>query len=175
MSAPSSMCRPVSCLLNSPSVQEAPKTHCRCLNGTALSQAETFHGRKQRRSSPKSLQREESSGSATVCALSTGPGSKVPTKPSRYAAVFRQGATIVPRNLLFVTVDNCPNPPHLDRTYWAATDEKQALEAKKPYKDVRISGSVEGSFIFSTALSRHPVPFRLLDPVHVVLPLETRN
>jgi len=98
------------------------------------------------------------------CALSTGPGSKVPTKASRYAEVFRQGATIVPRNLFFVTVDDCPKPPLLDQTYWAATDEKQAIESKKPYKEVRISGSVEGSFIFSTALSRHLVPFRLLDP-----------
>jgi hypothetical protein len=109
------------------------------------------------------------------CALSTGPGSKVPTKPSKYAEVFRQGATTVPRNLFFVTVDDCPSPPLLDKTYWAATDERQALEAKKPYKEVRISGSVEGSFIFSTALSRHLVPFQLLAPVHIVLPLEIRN
>ena len=108
--------------------------------------------------------------------MSTGPGSKVPTKPSAYAKVFRQGATIVPRNLFFVNITDCPTPPpRLDQTYWGSTDEKQALESKKPYKDVRISGSVEGCFIFSTALSRHLVPFRLLDPVYVVLPFETHD
>jgi hypothetical protein len=59
--------------------------------------------------------------------------------------------------------------------YWAETEPEQATQAKKPYKDVKMSGFVEGKFIFSTAVSRHLVPYSLLTPVTVVLPIEEKN
>lgn len=56
-------------------------------------------------------------------------------------------------------------------TYWAETDPEQAAEAKKPYRDVKMSGLVEGRFIYTTAIARHLLPYVHLAPVPVVLPL----
>ncbi len=39
-------------------------------------------------------------------ALSTAPGAAAPSKPSPYQNVFKQGATIVPRSIYFVQVDD---------------------------------------------------------------------
>jgi hypothetical protein len=61
------------------------------------------------------------------------------------------------------------------KVYWAETEPEQAAQAKKPYDDVKMSGNVEGKFIFTTAVSRHLVPYALLDPVTVVLPIENDN
>jgi hypothetical protein len=59
--------------------------------------------------------------------------------------------------------------------YWAETDPEQAADAKKPYDDVYLSGLVEGRFIFSTAISRHLLPFVHLHPATLVLPVEAKN
>lgn len=104
-------------------------------------------------------------------ALSTVPGSVHPTASSAYAGRFRQGATIVPRNFYFVRVKELDGARDPDRLYWAETDPEQAEDAKPPYKEVRLSGHVEGRFIYCTALSKHLVPFALLKPATVVLPL----
>jgi type I restriction-modification system DNA methylase subunit len=105
-------------------------------------------------------------------ALSTGPGATSPSKPSEYQALFKQGATIVPRSIYFVRVNELDGKVNPDRQYWAETEPEQAAQAKKPYEDVKMSGLVEGRFIFTTAVSRHLVPYSLLDPVTVVLPIE---
>jgi len=108
-------------------------------------------------------------------ALSTGAGAKSETRSSPYAKAFKQGATIVPRNFYFVTVEGLDDKLDIDRTYHAKTNEKSALDSKPPYQDVRLQGNVEGRFLFSTAISRHVLPFVLLDPSPVVLPLEESN
>jgi hypothetical protein len=108
-------------------------------------------------------------------ALSTTPGPSSPTKPSEYASAFKQGATILPRSFYFVRVTELESQPDLDMQYWAETDPEQAAEAKKPYDDVHIDGSVEGKFIFQTALSRHVLPFVTLVPAWVVLPIEEQG
>lgn len=105
-------------------------------------------------------------------ALSTAPGSSSPTKPSKYEAAFKQGATILPRSFYFVRVNDLNGTVDPKKQYWAETDPEQAAEAKKPYDDVNMSGLVEGRFIFQSALSRHLLPFVTLDPAWVVLPLE---
>lgn len=107
--------------------------------------------------------------------LSTGPGAKSATRSSPYAKTFKNGATIYPRNFYFVSVDDLDGKPDPDRLYAARTDEVSALDSKPPYKEVRLSGNVEGRFLFSSAISHHVLPFALLKPATVVLPLEESN
>ncbi len=106
------------------------------------------------------------------CALSTGKGAKSETRSSAYAKVFKQGATIVPRNFYFVTVDGLNGKREPDRLYYAKTSEHSAKDSKPPYQDVRLQGNVEGRFLFGTAISRHVLPFALLELSPIVLPLE---
>lgn len=111
----------------------------------------------------------------TRAALSTAPGATSPSKPSKYQDVFKQGATIVPRSFYFVRVNNLDGELDPKAVYWAETEPEQAKQAKKPYIDVKMSGLVEGQFIYTTAVSRHLVPYSLLTPVPVVLPIENRH
>ena len=105
-------------------------------------------------------------------ALSIAPGRKAASRPSPYAKAFRQGATIVPRNLFFVSVEGLKGKAKPDRYYYAKTDEQAALVSKKPWQEVRMQGSIEGCFLYSVAISQHVLPFCLLPPSHAVLPVE---
>ncbi len=107
-------------------------------------------------------------------AWSDGPGSPVPTAASPYLARFRQGASLVPRNCFFV-VGDVEWPPESDALYHVSTDELQAKSSKPPYTDIRMAGEVEGAFVFRTALSKHVLPFVVLDPPLVVLPIEQQS
>jgi type I restriction-modification system DNA methylase subunit len=111
----------------------------------------------------------------TRAALSTAPGAKSPSKPSPYQPNFKQGATILPRSFYFVRVKDLNGKVDEKNQYWAETDPEQAAEAKKPYDDIQLSGLVEGKFIYSTALSRHLLPYVHLAPATVVLPIEAKN
>jgi hypothetical protein len=111
----------------------------------------------------------------TRAALSTAPGATAPSKPSKYLGVFRQGATIVPRSFYFVEIADLDGEVDPKRVYWAKTEPEQAAQAKKPYDDVKMTGLVEGKFIFTSAVSRHLVPYSMLSPVTVVLPVEVNN
>jgi type I restriction-modification system DNA methylase subunit len=111
----------------------------------------------------------------TRAALSTAPGAASPSKPSKYQSVFKQGATIVPRSFYFVRVNDLVGKRDPKAVYWAETEPEQAAQAKKPYNDVKMSGLIEGKFIYTTAVSRHLVPYSLLTPVTVALPIEERN
>jgi methylase of polypeptide subunit release factors len=108
-------------------------------------------------------------------ALSTALGASSPTKPSKYQKIFKQGATIVPRSFYFIRVTDAPTKIDPLATYWAETDPEQAKGAKKPYKNVKLSGPVEGRFIYTTGISKHVVPFCVLKPATVVLPIEDKN
>ncbi len=59
--------------------------------------------------------------------------------------------------------------------YACRTDEAGALTSKEPYRDIRLQGNIEGQFLFSTAVARHVLPFALLQPSPVVLPVEEEN
>ncbi len=104
-------------------------------------------------------------------ALSTAPGATSPTEPSKYLEAFKQGATIVPRSIYFVKVTDLDGKVDADRLYWVETEPEQAKEAKPPYDKVYKSGNVEGRFIYSSAVAKNLLPFRLLKPVPVVLPI----
>jgi hypothetical protein len=108
-------------------------------------------------------------------AYSTTAKSSVAAPASPYAKLFRQGATIVPRNFYFVRVKDLPAKIDQERVYWAETDPEQAESAKPPYDGVRLSGRVEGRFLFTTALSRHLLPFALAEAPVVILPIEEKD
>ena len=93
------------------------------------------------------------------------------TSPSAYLSAFRQGATIVPRNFYFVEVDRVEHPPKPGTVRWVRTDKVQAKEAKAPYRDLSLDGNVEAEFLFRTAISKHVLPFHVLDPAWIVLPI----
>lgn len=94
---------------------------------------------------------------------------------SPYSRLFRQGATIVPRSFYFVRVRELEGKVDVERTYWAETDPEQAESAKPPYGDVRITGQLEGRFLFASALSKHVLPFALVKPPIVFLPIEAKG
>jgi hypothetical protein len=89
--------------------------------------------------------------------------------------IFKQGATIVPRSLYFVRINDLNTSVDPDAVYWAETDPEQAALAKKPYDEVTLSGQIEGKFIYCTVLGRHILPFGLATPATVVLPVERRD
>jgi len=107
--------------------------------------------------------------------LSTGPGAQSPAKPSAYQAVFKQGATIVPRSFYFIRGEGIKDAPDPATQYWVETDPEQAAEAKKPYDDIHLKGLVEGRFIYTSAISRHVLPYAHLTPANVVLPVVETN
>ena len=86
-----------------------------------------------------------------------------------YKERFSQGATIVPRNFYFIAV---PNPNELaGLEFYARTDPEQAREAKPPYKDIFLEGTVETDFIFRTALSKNVLPFYVGELPYILLPV----
>ena len=111
----------------------------------------------------------------TRAALSTAPGASSPSNPSKYQVVFKQGATILPRSFYFVRVDGLEGVADPAAQYWVETDPEQAAEAKKPYDDIHLKGLVEGKFIYTSAVSRHILPYTHLTPVNVVLPVSEAN
>jgi len=90
---------------------------------------------------------------------------------SPYYERFLQGATIVPRNLWFVrppaeawVID--PKRPYLE------TDPEVDVQAKKPWKGIKLEGDVEAKFLYATLLSTHLVPFGYRQLNLVVLPIQ---
>jgi hypothetical protein len=103
-------------------------------------------------------------------ALSTTACKTIASKPSVYLKRFAQGATLVPRNFYFVDVPDLVGPPTQSVPYRAFTDEEQARTSKKPWTEIRMTGRVEGQFLFAAPLAKHVLPFHLLKPPVVVLP-----
>jgi len=108
-------------------------------------------------------------------ALSTGSGQDEKSISGSYQKSFRQGATIVPRNFYFVEIGSSPDDYDPDALYWVKTDPIQKKQAKETYKEVEFSGMIEGRFLFNTAISRHVVPFGVLAPAVVALPIITKS
>ena len=91
-------------------------------------------------------------------------------KVNAYKDDFRQGATIVPRNLYFVEVTQ--DVPNLDdRSVSVRTDPEVQALAKPPWKAHTLEGRVHSRFLYRTAQSKSLLPFVCLDPSLVVLPV----
>ncbi|HEY6347607.1 MAG TPA: N-6 DNA methylase [Bryobacteraceae bacterium] len=123
-------------------------------------------------SAKKELSFEDAEGRviylAKRSAFSTSPGPSKPGVSSDYAKQFSQGATVVPQCFYFVRA-KLSFPVDPDALYWAETE--QLPFAKEPYKNVTLSGQVEGRFFYYTVLARHVLPFALVTPFLTVLPL----
>jgi len=93
---------------------------------------------------------------------------------SPYHARFRQGATIVPRVLFMV--EKLPVGPLGTVANKAPVRSARSANEKKPWKNVTsLTGSVETEFIYRTHLGETVLPFRTLDPVTAVLPIDKRS
>ena len=88
-----------------------------------------------------------------------------------YVDRFKQGATIVPRAFYFVAVDG-DGGDFTGRVLSVRTHPLARREAKKPWDDITLDGHVHGEFLFRTALARNIVPFVLINPPLVALPLQ---
>ncbi|UGY08315.1 N-6 DNA methylase [Phyllobacterium pellucidum] len=90
---------------------------------------------------------------------------------------FKQGATIVPRNFYFLDIDQeLPKDATLvDRTIAVKTAVASDAEAKKNWKGKILEGRIEGSLLFRTAIARNVLPFYLLSPLLVTLPVLVSN
>ncbi len=99
--------------------------------------------------------------------LVAGPGANA------YFDDFKQGATIVPRNFYLVEVEQeLPAGTDLSNRVTAVrTSDASDSEAKGDWKGKTLKGRVEGDLLFRTAISRNVVPFSLVAPVLVTLPV----
>ena len=90
-----------------------------------------------------------------------------------YASRFAQGATIVPRNFFFVEIDQAikDRAGIRDRVVALRSSAAAEREAKVPWKGKLLSGRAEGHLLYTTAVSRNVIPFALVDPPLVVLPV----
>ena len=96
-------------------------------------------------------------------------------KTNPYKKLFKQGATIVPRTFYFVELNQATPPDFEDRIINIKTAESVKPDAKQPWKEINFSGRIESRFLFRTALSKSILPFSLLNPNFVVLPITIEN
>ena len=101
--------------------------------------------------------------------------SKKQTAVNPYKSKFKQGATIVPRNLYFVELTQATPPDFEERIINLKTSESVKTDAKAPWKDISLSGQIESRFIFRTALSKSLLPFAMYQPDMVALPINVEK
>jgi hypothetical protein len=91
-----------------------------------------------------------------------------------YAPRFKQGATIVPRAFYFVepqgTVISAKTDV-LDRVVNLCTHPLALEGAKKPWDGISLTGQMQGRYLYRTALARNVLPFALVNPPLIALPL----
>jgi len=90
---------------------------------------------------------------------------------SYYAPLFKQGATIVPRSFYFVESEQGLPTDLQDRIMQFKTSTSILREAKMPWKSLTLSGRIHTNFLFRTALAKNIVPFVLINPPLVLLPI----
>lgn len=90
---------------------------------------------------------------------------------SPYHALFKQGATIVPRNFWFVDIKPHPKLGFNPSAPYVETSEASEKTAKENYKGISLKGNIEKDFLYATLLSTDIVPFGHLDFRTVILPL----
>jgi hypothetical protein len=89
-----------------------------------------------------------------------------------YKEHFDQGATIVPRNFYFVELDQEPPPNLNNRLVSVKTNEERRKWASQRWKPHKVSGQVHSDYLYRTAISNNVIPFAVIDPELVVLPIE---
>ncbi len=90
-----------------------------------------------------------------------------------YKKRFKQGATIVPRNFYFIDSKDCLSSK---KVVTISTNEHINKNAKSPYKNVLLKGRTEIKFIFKTCIAENILPFAVINPFLVHLPIQkTQN
>ncbi|OQW95596.1 MAG: hypothetical protein BWK79_01940 [Beggiatoa sp. IS2] len=96
------------------------------------------------------------------------------TQESYYFPFFKQGATIIPRNFYFIEPERGQFVDFHDlsgRILQVKTSESIRREAKMPWKTLILAGRINTHFLFYTALAKNIVPFALINPPLVLLPI----
>jgi len=94
---------------------------------------------------------------------------------SYYAPLFKQGATIVPRSFYFAESEQ-PLPDNWqNRIMQFKTSPSILRDAKQPWKAFTLSGRINTNFLFRTALAKNIVPFVLINPPLVLLPITVKE
>lgn len=91
-----------------------------------------------------------------------------------YAPRFKQGATIVPRSFYFVEPQGTVIGPQMDmrvRIVNLHTHRLALAGAKKPWDGISLTGQIQGKYLYRTAIARNVLPFALINPPLVALPL----
>lgn len=116
--------------------------------------------------------RLQSTKKRTKSALTTSGGDALAGE-NAYTSKFTQGATIVPRNFFFVDLNQRVDVGEelRDRVLSLKTSAAAEREAKRPWKGMEIEDRAEGALLFRTAISRNIVPFALVAPPLVLLPV----
>ncbi|HEX8729547.1 MAG TPA: N-6 DNA methylase, partial [Ktedonobacterales bacterium] len=129
----------------------------------------TYRGALPQRETPPARARELLSSAEGVTTFAAD--AETVASPFYYARV-RQGATIVPRTLSFVTSAQ-PGLKPGERAYSQAfrTDPDVIREAKAPWKDLTLEGHLDGEFLYATLLSKQLVPFGVRRFHLVALPI----
>ncbi|ABD56622.1 hypothetical protein Jann_3705 [Jannaschia sp. CCS1] len=97
------------------------------------------------------------------------------TQTNHYKKLFRQGATLVPRNFYFVEPTQDVDGTFKGKSFTAKTSEAVKKQAKEPWKGMLINGRVSGDYLFRSALSQNVLPFALHEPPLVLLPTKRRK
>jgi len=107
--------------------------------------------------------------------LSASEEGYIEKQRSPYHSLFKQGATIVPRNFWFVDIKSHPKLGFDPSAPYVETSEASEKTAKEAYKGILLKGNIEKDFLYATLLSTDIVPFGYLDFRIVVLPLIQEN
>lgn len=92
------------------------------------------------------------------------------TKNSFYYDKFKVGASIFPRNLYFVQIEE-----NYEKKYLVKTDTGIESKAKKEWKKISLRGSVSNNFLFSTLLAWELIPFGYTKLREIILPIKINN
>jgi hypothetical protein len=89
-----------------------------------------------------------------------------------YADRFIKGADIFPRSFYFIEIDQeLKNSSIRNRVIHVRTSPSLMRDAKAPWKDLTLSGRIESKYLYRTTLAKYILPFALVNPPLVVLPI----
>lgn len=94
---------------------------------------------------------------------------------SYYYKKFENGATLYPRQLCFVDIKEHEKFGVNPQNPYVVSSKRAIKNAKKQYKDVKIEGNIEKSFIYGVLTGSELVPFGHLSLELVVLPVDVIN
>lgn len=108
-------------------------------------------------------------GSALV--TSEGTDAVLTAGSTPYKSEFKNGATMFPRNFFFIEPEGSLPLDWHDRSITVKSSAANDVDAKEPWKQIKLRGRINTNYLFRTAQARHLVPFAILAPPLVLLPV----